>query len=146
MSGENAGAEIDVSAVTDDAAAADSGIPHAPELLAFTEAAVRGSEAELAAARQVLLDAVGPEGLVDAAAVVGNFQRMTRIADSTGIPLDAPVNTLAGDLQEELGLKEFGSARNTAEPGAFARAVAPALRRVAVPIFRLIERFGPGPS
>ena len=134
---------MDVAAVTDDAAAAGSGIAHAPELLAFTDAAVRGSEAELAAARQAVLDAVGSEGLVDAAAVVGNFQRMTRIADSTGIPLDAPVNVMADDLQDELGLKDFGSARNTAEIGGLARALAPALRRISIPAFRLLRRLGP---
>jgi hypothetical protein len=134
------GNEIDVGAVTDDAAAAGSGIPHAEALLAFTEAAVLGSEAELSEARQRLRDAVGSEGLVDAAAVVGNFERMTRIADSTGIPLDPPVNVLAGDLQEDLGLTEFGSARNTSPPGALAGLLAPALRKVSVPIFRLLHR------
>lgn len=138
-----AGKTLDVGAVTDDAAAPGSGIAHAPALLAFAEATVQGGEAELAKARQVLLDAVGSDGLVDAAAVVGNFERMTRIADATGIPLDAPVNALGEDLQDRLGLKDFGSARNTAEPGALARALAPALRRVAVPLFRLLYRFGP---
>ncbi|NNL64742.1 MAG: hypothetical protein HKP30_00735 [Myxococcales bacterium] len=101
---------------------------------------MQGSEAELAQARQGLLDTVGPEGLVDAAAVVGNFERMTRIADATGIPLDPPVNLLAGDLQGELGLNEFGSARNTAEPGAIANLLAPLLRRISVPMFRLLNR------
>ena len=131
---------MDVSAVTDDAAAATSGIPHAAELLAFSEAAVRGGEAALAQARQALLDTVGAEGLVDAAAVVGNFERMTRIADATGIPLDLPVNVLAGDLQGDLGLTEFGSARNTGEPGAIANLLAPLLRRISLPLFRLLNR------
>lgn len=127
--------------MTDDGAAAASGIPHATQLLAFAEAAVSGSEAQLAQARQGLLDTVGPEGLVDAAAVVGNFQRMTRIADATGIPLDPPVNVLAGDLQDDLGLRDFGSARNTDEPGAIARLLAPGLRKISLPMFRLLNRF-----
>ena len=42
--------------------------------------------------------------LVDAAAVVGNFERMVRIADGTGIPLDKPVAMVSADMREELGL------------------------------------------
>ncbi len=122
-SGESTGNEVDVQAVTDDGSAAASGIPHAPELLAFAEASVAADESALASAREGLLDTVGPEGLVDAAAVVGNFERMTRIADGTGIPLDAPVNAMAADIQQDLGLVDFGSAGNTRPASAVARTV-----------------------
>ena len=40
------------------------------------------------AARQALFDEAGNDVVVDAAAVAGNFQRMVRIADATGIPVD----------------------------------------------------------
>jgi hypothetical protein len=129
---------VDVAAVTEDAVADASGIAHAAVLLAFAEAAVGGDEATLAAARQRVLDALGPEALVDTAAVVGNFERMTRIADSTGIPLDAPVAAMTQDIRSDLGLDEFGSARNTPPLGAVGRFLGRALRPVALQAFRLI--------
>ncbi len=92
-SGEVSGNAVDVSAITDDAAAQASGIAHAEALLAFAAAAARRDDAGLTAARARLLDETGAEALVGAAAVVGNFERMTRIADSTGIPLDTPTGS-----------------------------------------------------
>jgi len=127
-----------VAAVTEDSAAAASGIAHAEVLLAFAEAAVQGEEGRLAAARQAVLDALGPEALVDAAAVVGNFERMTRIADATGIPLDAPVHALSQDLRDELGVDAFGSARNTPPLSALGRFLGRALRPVAIVLFRFL--------
>jgi hypothetical protein len=131
-SGEIAGREIDVSVVKDDAAASASGIPGAKALLAFTEAVVRGGEEELADARARLLDELGAACLVDAAAVVGNFERMVRIADATGIPLDSPVEALTQDLRSDLGLEAFPSSANTPGLGHIARmlgrGLAPATR------------------
>ncbi len=40
-------------------------------------------------ARQAVIDAMGPAALVDAAAVAATFSTIDRIADSTGIPIDA---------------------------------------------------------
>ena len=128
---------MDVSAVTEDDAAAASGIDHAEALLAFTGAAVGGDEATLAAARQRLIDEMGSEALVDTAAVVGNFERMTRIADSTGIPLDAPVTAMTQDIRSDLALDEFGSARNTPPLGSLGRFLGRTLRPVALGSFRL---------
>jgi hypothetical protein len=129
---------VDVAAVTDDAAAATSGIAHAEALLAFADAAVAGDEAALAAGRQRVLDALGAEALVDAAAVVGNFERMTRIADATGIPLDPPVQAMTQSLRAGLGLDAFGSARNTPPLGAVGRVLGRLLAPVAVRVFRWI--------
>jgi hypothetical protein len=83
-------------------------------LVPFAEAAVRRDE-KLADARKRLLERMGAEALVDAAAVVGNFERMVRIADGTGIPLDTPVSLISADLQESLGVREYGSADQTPE-------------------------------
>ena len=99
-----------------------------------------GEPEALGAARARLLGAVGPEGLVDAAAVVANFERMVRIADGTGIPLDAPVAAMSSDLRNQLDLSRFGSASNTPEPGPLARVAEAALRRVAPPLMRIAAR------
>ncbi|MDP6828509.1 MAG: hypothetical protein QF515_15570 [Pseudomonadales bacterium] len=87
-----------------------SGVPCGEELVAFVEAALTGTP-ELATARQAAADALGAQALVDAAAVIGNFQRMTRIADSTGIAVDERTAVVTEGMRAELGLNEFVSAR-----------------------------------
>jgi hypothetical protein len=136
-SGAVTGNAVDPAAVTDDAAAAGSGIDHAETLLAFAEATVKGSDTELARARTRLQDELGPECLVDAAAVVSNFERMVRIADSTGIPLDTPVNVMSEDLRADLGLNAFGSSANTSPVGRLGSLLGPRLQPLALLVLRL---------
>jgi hypothetical protein len=138
-SGAISRSELDVAAVTDDAAAAGSGINCAEPLLAFAEAAVKGSDDELARARTRLIEDLGPECLVDAAAVASNFERMVRIADSTGVPLDAPVNAMSEDLRADLGLNDFGSSANTPGVGAVGRFLGRKLQPLAPLVFRLLS-------
>ena len=138
MSSELEGTTVDLHAVTD--GKSRSGVEHGERLVAFAEAAVAGSDAELDTARQALLEAVGPAKLVDAAAVIGNFQRMVRIADSTGIPLDTPVAALSADVREDLGIDEFGSSANTPKLGLLARLAARAARPLLNPVLRLVAR------
>ena len=75
-----------------------------------TDAAVKGDPAELAAARDALRGTGGSAVLVDAAGIIGNFERMVRIADGTGIPLDAYTEEATAGLREELGIDRFASA------------------------------------
>ena len=58
---------------------------------------------------------------MDAAAVIGNFERMVRIADGTGIPLDKPVAMITADMREELGIDRFATAVNTPTLNGFQR-------------------------
>ena len=69
--------------------------------------------AELDEARARLAQAAGLGAMVDAAGVVANFQRMVRIADATGIPVDSYILERTGELPERLGLTEYRSAANT---------------------------------
>jgi len=140
VSSEMAGRAADPMAVTDAGAGVESGVEHGEALLAFAEAVVQGEDDEIERTRTALIAAVGGEGFVDAAAVVGNFQRMVRIADGTGIPLDAPLNAMTANLQADLGLNEFASASNTPELAALPRALATLLQPVAGPLFRMIGR------
>jgi hypothetical protein len=139
-SGETTGDLVDARAITDDALAAASGVDHAEALLAFADAAVSGEPDALSGARERLRAAVGAEGLVDAAAVVANFERMVRIADSTGIPLDTPVVVMTTDLRDDLELLRYRSASNTPEPGALARTAGAALRRIAPTLMRVVAK------
>ena len=68
------------------AGSGDPGVPAGEALQRFARAAVdlRGDAAALGAARDALVDEAGAAAMVDAAAVVGNFQMMTRLADGTG--------------------------------------------------------------
>ncbi len=90
----------------------DGAVPHGAELIAYAEAATRGSD-ELAQARDALRTAVGDEGLVRAAATVGIFNGLVRVADSIGIPLDEGTRAASGGFRERLGLNAYSGASNT---------------------------------
>ena len=114
VSGERTGTKVDVTAVM--GGAAESGVAHGELLREFTEAAVARDEAALSNTRERIRLELGPEALVDAAAVVANFQRMVRIADATGIPLDAGFEVVTRELRDELGVARFASSTNTPSP------------------------------
>ena len=90
----------------------DGAVPHGAVLIAYAEAATRGSE-ELPEARAAALAALGEQGLVRAAATVGIFNGLVRVADSIGIPLDDATRQRSRSFRASLGLNAFGSARNT---------------------------------
>lgn len=100
------GREVDVSGVTKGFDAVD--IPHAAALVEFAEAVVLRDDVRTAAARKVLLGALGPAGMVDAAAVTAAFHGFVRIADAIGIPYTTAAR--GGDvpeLRERAGVNEF---------------------------------------
>jgi hypothetical protein len=88
----------------------DSLVPGGTALVRFTEAVVNDPE-DLADARDALVEALGESCMVDAAGVIGNFQRMVRIADSTGIPVDGAMAEMSRDVREQLGINNLPSAR-----------------------------------
>jgi hypothetical protein len=107
-------------------------------LLAWADATVLGDDRSIAEAREAVVAEMGSAAAVDAAAIIGNFERMTRIADATGIPLDPPMNALAATIQDELGLREFRSAANSGRPGMIATGAAKVLKPLA---FRAMAAF-----
>lgn len=119
------GSEVDLAAVTGDAGlAAASGVADAGLLVAFADATVAEDDAALARHREALRAALGPEALVDAAAVTSNFERMVRIADATGIPLDAPLAAMTVDVRRDLGIDRYAAAAHTPAPSRVAQALA----------------------
>ena len=132
-----------MTAITSDGAVKNSGVAHGDVLLAFANAAYAAeSEADptLAVAREAVRSAVGDDGFVDACGVVGNFQRMVRIADGAGIPLDGVVSVMTQDIREELGIESYPSAENSSEASPAARATGRALRPVMMTAFRWMGR------
>ncbi len=78
------------------------------ELIAFAEAIVTGGSESISIARDNLVRAAGSDVMVDAAGVASNFQRMVRIADSTGIELgDEAVAAETEELRSSLGINQF---------------------------------------
>ena len=103
------GDEVNLDAIVQ-GRATDSLIPGGSALVRFTDA-VLGDTSDLEAARRELIDTLGEAAMVDAAGVIGNFQRMVRIADSTGIPVDGFFDEANADVREQLGLNALPSAR-----------------------------------
>ena len=136
-SGERRGRAYDLLAVTR-GEHADSGVHGGRELVAFSEAAVVGRVEEIASARDGVRRVLGEEAVVDAAAVVGNFERMVRIADGTGIPLDRPVAMLTADMRAEIGIDAFASAANTPPVTGLQRVVGRLLRRMVPVVLRVM--------
>ena len=93
------------------AAAGDSGIPQGGLLVEFAEAVLGSDDQHLARVRLKLTETLGTDALVDAAAVVANFNAIDRIADATGIPIDAERVELTADLRAELGINAFAEDR-----------------------------------
>ena len=111
---------------------------HADELVALAEALVGDDDEALAEARRLALERIGPEAFVDAVAVASNFERMVRIADGTGIPLDTPVNLISEDVRDELNLGRFAAAAHTPGVSAWQRPLGRVLRRLMPRILKLV--------
>ena len=79
----------------------------------FAESVASGDPEALRLSRDALLMAAGPRVLVDAAGVAANFQRMVRITDAMGIPIDDPSLEVGQQVRNELNLTAFAGARHT---------------------------------
>jgi hypothetical protein len=91
-------------------AAGDGGVPNGRLLIAFAEAVLGGDDGALTRARNALSAALGPAGLADAAAVVGLFNAIDRVADATGIPLEDEKAAASADFRAALDLDRFSVA------------------------------------
>jgi hypothetical protein len=105
-SGVTQSRNYDLKAVTG-AARDDGGVPHGRLLVEFAEAVLGEDEAALTPARATLGEAIGPAGLADAAGVVGLFNAIDRVADATGIPLEAEKAAASADFRATLGVDRF---------------------------------------
>lgn len=119
---------------------ADSGVTAGAELIAFAEAVVAGDRDTIATARDTVAAELGVPAMVDAAAVIANFQRMVRIADSTGIPLDEPVLMMTQGIRDELGLNQFSAAANSPRLPLLKRLAGKLLAPIAPRILRRMAR------
>ncbi len=122
LSADASNTDIDLN-IVNGVDSASSAVPHSAALMRFAEAVAGRNPQGIAVARQALFDEAGNDVVVDAAAVAGNFQRMVRIADATGIPVDDRMQALSGSIQKDLDLRRFHSAQNTPQPSLIQRLV-----------------------
>ncbi len=90
----------------------DSGVRGGRELAQFVDAIAGWDPHELERARRAVTETLGEQVMVDAAAVSANFHMMTRIADSTGTPLDSGSVDMSAQLREEIGVNDLTSRRH----------------------------------
>ena len=103
------GTPADLGAIAE--GAGDAGLPHGAELIAFADAVGGFDEAALGAARDRLRASAGDAFMLDAAAVLANFEMMTRVADGTGARFPAETAAHRAALDERLDISGFTSAR-----------------------------------
>ena len=85
-------------------------MPNGRLLMAFADAVLGDENGTLSRARNALTAALGSAGLADAAAVVGLFNAIDRVADATGIPLEDEKAADSADFRTSLGLDRFSVA------------------------------------
>ena len=96
---------------TGQAADKDGGVPNGDVLRRYAEAILDRSQ-DVAEARIACVEQLGDDATTQAASVVASFDGINRVADATGIRLDAESALRGGDeIVRELGLEELGAAR-----------------------------------
>ncbi len=79
------GYEIDIAVIADPGI--PIGVPGGDVLLRLVDVLHGKSPASLKNVHSEIVERLGTEALVDAAAVFGNFQMMNRVAEGSGIPI-----------------------------------------------------------
>ncbi len=104
------GDDVDLSATVHDTDG--GGVEHGDVLTAFAEAVVRAAD-DLDAVRRNALATLGREKFVEAAATIGIFHGLVRVADSTGIPSDADTLESTADVRGLLGFNRWPGAASS---------------------------------
>lgn len=108
-SSTEAGTPADLAAIAE--GEGDAGLPFGAELVAFAEAAGGFDDEALARARDRLSAVAGDAFMLDAAAIVANFEMMTRVADGTGARFPAESAAHRAQIDRRLDIGRFTSAR-----------------------------------
>lgn len=104
-SAQNMGIAWDPRSITDPSV--DPLLAGGRELVAFVDAAHGSDDEVLASARAELRAALGDAATVEAAAVLGNFNQMNRLADATGMPVGPGSMRHSEELRAATGIKRF---------------------------------------
>lgn len=93
------------------AAGGDTGVRCATPLLELAEAGIGRDAARIGAAQLAVRQALGAAALIDAAAVIGGFDAITRVADATGTPLEPEKAARSAAMRAMLGIDAFDAER-----------------------------------
>lgn len=113
LSADTTETAIDLQMVNGSSANDAQEMPYANELASFAGAVAERNTQKILQTRDQLVEIAGEAVMIDAAAVAANFQRMVRIADSMGIPIDEKNVVPGAAIREALNLSRFASAQNT---------------------------------
>ncbi len=80
------------------------GIPGGGALLRFVDVVLDRSDDRLDDTQRAIIDELGSESLVDAAAVFGNFEMMNRVAEGSGISIPHQAIERETEMVNALGL------------------------------------------
>ena len=82
-------------------------------MVGLVDSMVGGDISARRQARATVLEELGPESLVDAAAVFGNFEMMNRVAEGTGISVPPQALEREAEMMETLGLYDIQKNQQT---------------------------------
>lgn len=85
----------------------DVGVEDEDLLVAIAEAVFAGDPLELAQIRAEALSRIGAEKLIDAIGIASGFNGITKVANATGIPLDARTEEVTGDMRQQTGIDDY---------------------------------------
>jgi hypothetical protein len=106
---KHANGEVDLRAITD-GRSVDALLPLSEQLVGLADAAVNNVE-QLGFARGQLRGVASTAVLNDAAAVIANFEMMTRVADTTGAAVDVANEQRLTPVITAIGVADFETAR-----------------------------------
>ncbi|MCL1593563.1 MAG: hypothetical protein M3132_04325 [Actinomycetia bacterium] len=99
------GYEMDIAAIADPGI--PIGVPGGDLLLHLVDVLHGESAASLQSVHSGIIERLGTEALVDAAAVFGNFQMMNRVAEGSGISIPRVAIERELDIVTRLGLLDL---------------------------------------
>ena len=105
-SGRKGGEEYDLDSVVG-SGGGNAGVAHGALLLAFADAVFGDDDAALDRVRAELIGALGEAAFIDAAGTAASFDSVVRVADATGIPIDAFKADDAREVLNDLGEESF---------------------------------------
>ncbi len=111
-SGEQEGRDYDLAVITSDTG--DGGVEKGDVLRALTEAAIRSEWDLLDQLRADAFTTLGEQQTVDALTVAAAFNGITRVADSTGIPLDDAMAEATTSIRTAAGIDQYAYAEKSA--------------------------------
>ena len=109
-SGENSEESYNLAGVLGEA---EVGVEDEDLLVAIAEAVFAGDSVELTRVRAEALPRIGAEKLVDAIGIASGFNGITKVANATGIPLDARTEEVTEDMRQQTGIDDYSESHKS---------------------------------